>query len=68
MGRCNFCTLQLIRERAKREGRRVVIHGRDVLVMPKKTKIPKWDSPEFKAFRDKYFVAWFMELTTSCAC
>lgn len=68
MSQCNFCTLRLIRARAKREGRRVLVRGRDVMVIPKKMKIPKEGTPEFKLFRDKYFVAWFMQLTTYCAC
>jgi len=55
--------------------------GYDILVVPKNVSVPK-DTDEIaseveflagaeserKSFRDKYFAAWFMELTNSCVC
>ena len=76
--RCNYCTLQNIKRRAKEEGNKVILKpgwrgGTDVYVVPKGVAIPKevksgTDKEEGDEFHKKYCVAWFMELTSHCAC
>lgn len=63
---CNYCSLQEIQRRAKREGKFVTrradtkyaLGGFNVYVYPRGVPID----------HDKHFVAWFMELTDHCVC
>lgn len=62
---CNFCSLQRIRARAKKDNFKVTLEhgsigmgGIDVYVHPKNVEI----NPKNKLQRDKYFASWFMEL------
>lgn len=64
---CNFCSLEDIKRKAKREGKKVTLlpakrdkyymGGLDVFVHPKKVKPTR-----------RHLVAWFMELGNSCCC
>jgi len=65
MTQCNYCTLRGIRAGAKIAGEHVYQRpgcgGVQIYVVPHGKKlITRDDSP--------HWVAWFMELTTSCAC
>ena len=76
---CNYCTLQWIKQRAKKAGNQVVVrkggwfNGVDVFVVPPGIGIPEViDSGDDKhngdEFTKKYFCAWFMKLTDHCVC
>ena len=64
---CNFCTLKDIKRRAEVQHKKVSIlgdslnGGKRIYVHPKKVKLSQDN-------KEEYFVAWFMELTDSCAC
>jgi len=78
--KCNFCSLQAIRQKAREKKQRVVLRsgqgslgGTDVYVIPRGVPLPKHikagtEKTEGDAFHQKYFVAWFMELTSHCFC
>jgi len=58
-----------IKKQAKEEGQKVTktgsrIGGIDVFVHPRGIKIDE----ENAEHRDRYFTAWFMELTSNCVC
>jgi hypothetical protein len=60
---CNYCSLERIKARAKKEGRVIVtVIGQNVYVHPPEIKRKDLgpDGP--------YWVAWFMSLTDHCVC
>jgi len=71
---CNLCSLNFIKLRAKKEGKKITIipasgflGGIDVYVHPKEINIKKLEGfniPDHPN-RDKYFRAWFMEIPSS---
>lgn len=69
---CNSCSLKGIKSDARKKGAKVTIlndgdfglGGVNVYTHPKEIKIAKLS----KSAREKYFKAWFMELTTHCIC
>ena len=68
---CNYCSLQAIKQRAKENNLKVTLlqsnwelGGIDVYVHPKDVKVKKLDDRE----REKYRVAWFMELSDHSCC
>jgi hypothetical protein len=73
--RCNYCSLQRIKEDAKAEKRKVTIladarwgmGGVNVYVHPPGVNIKKLEGGE-DGPRKRYFVSWFMALTQHCAC
>lgn len=75
MNRCNYCTLKFIRNRAKDAELKVTIlrdaewgmGGVNVYVHPEGVDIKALPDGE-DGKRAKYRKAWFMELSTSCAC
>ncbi len=71
--RCNYCSLQGVKQRAKEKNLKVTVltdgwggslGGLSVYVHPKEIKIPKLSIKE----REKYFSRWLMELSDRCAC
>ena len=71
--RCNFCTLQDMRSRAKREHKRVVTlacwpqGGVDVFIYPwGMSRSQLVEEIKTKEGRDRYFAAWFWDL--GCVC
>jgi hypothetical protein len=65
---CNYCDLKSIKARAERDNLKVTkikvdwgLGGYDILVHPKEVEKPELD-------RDKYFVAWMMEIGKFCEC
>ena len=68
---CNFCSLRQIRNRAQVAGKKVHIvydnGSARVYVYPKEVKLPFWVD-ESTEFHEKYFTAWFMELSDHCCC
>jgi len=82
MGQCNYCTFQQIKK-SKPKGYKVRIldgdfglGGVDIFVVPPHitiSDIRKWKKsseqlPNGDKKRQKYFVAWFMELPDHCCC
>jgi hypothetical protein len=73
---CNFCTLQGVKRRAKRDGMRVITmpgtpsHGLpagvEVYVVPKGVK--KEHLTERRDLRERFGGRWFMVLTGHCCC
>ena len=61
---CNYCTLQNIRARARKNGLQVTIEGSNCYVHPRWVKLDRLNKDE----KEPYFVAWFMELTDHCVC
>jgi hypothetical protein len=61
---CNYCTLQRIQKCAERENQQVTILGQNCYVHPKDVNISELN----EELKERYFVAWFMELTKGCAC
>ena len=63
---CNYCTMQNIKERAKKDNSKIItrdnagfaLGGVNVYIVPKGKRFDK----------DKHLVAWFMELPERCAC
>ncbi len=70
---CNYCSLKGIKRRAKTDGMNVRATpsrwhtGVNVYVVPKDIAVPK-PIVEDSEFHEKYFTAWFMEVTDTCAC
>lgn len=72
---CNYCSLRQIRSRAKENGNTVCMTrnvawtsgGINVYVVPPNVHAPKV-IVEDSDFHKKYFVSWFMALTSCCAC
>ncbi|NVM22877.1 MAG: hypothetical protein HWN68_13980 [Desulfobacterales bacterium] len=73
--KCNYCSLQDIRRRAKERGEKVtVLHnskwwygkGCNVYVHPKDIDLP--NIKEDSKLHDRYSVAWFAELPDHCCC
>ncbi len=74
MGQCNHCTMKWIRQTAKKLKKNIVLRngtgdlgGISVYVIPAEITVPEKIISD-DAFSKKYFTAWFMELTTHCAC
>lgn len=72
--RCNFCTLQSIKSRAKAKDSHVVVKpgsfGTDVFVVPRNVdfaKLPRGDDDE-RTGQTKYRVASLLEVTSRCCC
>ncbi len=73
---CNCCSLKGIRRRAKEAGKRVYVMrnvrwtsgGVNVYVLPSDVYVPIQGIVEDSEFHKKYFTAWFMEVSQSCAC
>lgn len=63
MNMCNYCNLLDIKKRTK-DDQRVTLIGDDCYRHPKDIDILKLSKVE----REKYFVAWFMELPKYCCC
>jgi len=72
---CNFCSLKIIRQKAKRKGLivssfphcgklQMATSGTDIYVHSKDINLEKLSEKE----REKYFVAWFMEIGDHCEC
>lgn len=75
MTRCNYCDLKIIRRRAKDAGLKVTIlhdaewgmRGVNVYVHPENVDIKALPGGE-DGEREQYRKAWFMSISTSCAC
>lgn len=68
---CNYCTLKIIKEQAKKDGNMVVIDiiaggGVDVYVHGLDEKTDR--SVDSKGNHGKQWKAWFMELGDHCEC
>jgi hypothetical protein len=66
---CNYCNLQGIRCRAKKEKKKVTLipamgGGTDVFVHPKNICIRELSLQK----RKDYFTAWLMEISDRCVC
>lgn len=70
---CNYCNLNRMQARAKREGKRVTIlagdfvemgGGKDVFVHPPDIDIKSLSKEE----RQKYWRSWMMAITDYCCC
>jgi hypothetical protein len=57
--RCNYCILQGIKKRAEADGKKVTVINNDIYVHD-----PDCTNPTDK----KYWVAWLMEIPSSCCC
>lgn len=82
MGRCNYCDMKRIKERAKRQGMVVSVRassfmgGTDVWVHPPEYKLPPKSEriepcdeyPNGNDAFSRYKVGWFMEIPKRCAC
>jgi len=65
MARCNYCNFVSIREEHKNSDKTVTLTpDNHVYVHPKEIIIADLSKEE----REKYFVAWFMELPNYCCC
>ena len=72
---CNYCRLQRIKARAKKEGTNVTLlddakwgmGGVNVYIHPKEVKIKDISGGE-DGDRKKYFACWFMALGDHCEC
>lgn len=83
MARCNYCTLQAIKAKARREHKRVTVLPSDP------DEDPKLDPPGYEVFvhpagvseqelredkerseggASKYWIAWLWEVTDHCVC
>lgn len=70
---CNFCSLQEVRRRAKKDGMRVTLRpgwdgGTDVFVHPKNVTIPQGQQHDDSRFRKKYCRQWMKEIGEQCGC
>lgn len=73
--RCNYCSLEAIKRKAKHDKQRVTIlndarwgmGGVNVYVHPKDVSVRTIEGGE-EGPRKKYFVCWFMELSGHCVC
>lgn len=67
---CNYCTLQKIKERAKKDSKVVSLKSQPIEHFPKAQAVfvhPKKTHNELR-FQAKYQVAWFVELSDHCVC
>ena len=76
MSTCNYCTFRRIRKSAKEKGFKVTIlndakwhpgGGKNVYVHPRNIQIHKLGGGE-DGEREKYRVAWMMEIPETCQC
>ena len=70
---CNYCSLRQIRQRAKKEGKKVTLlpgwrGGKDVFVHPSRITRKKLLAEQKKDEGRKYCVGWLMEITDHCVC
>lgn len=76
MSQCNYCHLQKIKFRAKKQGMGVSVRqsdfrgGKDVYVHPKTIQIPRNHKyvHDMEEGIDKYWVCWFAKIGKSCEC
>jgi hypothetical protein len=67
MGKCNWCTLEAIKNSAKREGKVVTVtKGNNVYVHPPDAVNPT--IPRSPDDGNKYWVAWFKSIPKRCKC
>jgi hypothetical protein len=69
MSQCNYCTLQGIENRARQQGKKVVVRSSDkggvyvhVMNNAEELDTKPWDNG------NKQIVSWFMELGEYCEC
>lgn len=76
MSECNYCTLQRLKQRAKKKNIMVRINGKNVFIVPENIPIeeirtwrgPSKGLPNGDKNHEKYFAVWFMRLPNSCCC
>jgi hypothetical protein len=76
---CNFCNLNRIKAKAKKEGKKVILKrsnfmgGTDVFTVPEGTTLPAYKEPSdtlpngCEAYQ-KYHKSWMMEIPRHCCC
>jgi len=71
---CNFCSFKAVQRSARARGLKITkvpnMGGVDILLHPKDVdpKTLSKGEPNSKRLREKYFVAWYMELPDHCCC
>ena len=71
MGQCNYCSLKYTRISAKESNKIVTTmpssfmsNGLDIYIHKPEINVKKLNKED----REKYFVAWYMEVGTHCEC